>query len=67
MDSGHFPNVSALSGILGLVLVFVGDGAPRGGGGRGLIAIFRGFFARASEIFGLAGGLGIGLLSFYQV
>ena len=65
MESGHFPNVSALSGILGLALVFVGDGAPRGGGG--VIAIFWGFFARASEIFGLAGGLGIGLLSFYQV
>ena len=34
--------------------------------GRGLIAIFRGFFASIGEIFILAGGLGTGL-SFYGV
>ena len=36
------------------------------GGGRVLVAIFRGFSASASGVFVLAGGLGAGL-SFYGV
>ena len=43
-----------------------GQGTAAGGGGRGLTAVFRDFFASASEIFILAWGLGAGL-SFYGV
>ena len=53
----------SVTGCLRLALVFMGGGAPRGGG---LIATFRGFFASTGKMVVLAGALGTAL-SFYGV
>ena len=45
-----------VAGYLGLALVFVWGGAPRGG----LMAILRDFFGSANEFFILAGGCALG-------
>ena len=58
---GQWPLQSG-TGYLRLALVFVWN-ARRG---KGLVAIFRDFFASIGKIFILAGGLGTGL-SFYGI